>query len=166
MKKGKGNEKKNKTDNLQKCSYHARPGSKAPSGPFFAHGPPVRAWPAPAFLASATTLVNGSLGRGSRSSSHDSGTCFTTEGCPPCLSVVHSLPTGSPHGLTLSLSHRATTPIGQALSPVALTPRLWGRRQTDVAVASEFLIVPHLAHSKSNALFQRLTVYSVPRMAF
>ena len=42
----------------QKCTHHAQPGSKAPLGPVFAHGPPVRTWPAPAFQVPATTLDN------------------------------------------------------------------------------------------------------------
>ena len=69
-------------------------------------------------------------------------------------------------GLNLPPGLKATFLMGQAPSPIALTSRLRGRRQADVTVASEVLIVPHLTHARSYALFQRLTVCNVPRMAF
>ena len=113
----------------------------SPMVPLFAPGQRQHSWPLQP--PSATDRQ-----RGARSA------------CPRTSGLV------SPQRIGLSAGTQGDVPLGPGPKPRHATSRLWGRRQNDVTVAGRILIVPHSKHSKSYALFQRLTVCSVPRVAF
>ena len=93
---------------------------------FLTRGPPVRTRPASVVLAPAITLVNGSLGRGSRGASHGSR-AFSHGGPSPLHQrrpIAANRVASGLNDLTRSAGRGALARVGQTPNPVAMTPRL------------------------------------------